>query len=557
MASARFMNRTWGLVMAGWVASSLAVLLGASTAAQASFPIATGSAQGQMSYSAAFDGTNYLVGIQGNAADRHIISAQLVSQSGTLVGSLLSTGHSGGSPRVAFDATRYLLAWTDDETTPQNQVYGQFVTPSGTLVGASFRIGRASGGEEVSDLVFGGGKYLVVWVCRGDEVCTGVHGQLVAPSGALVGPLITFSETAHKEAYAAFDGTNYLVVWTEVDDSPEGDSTVVGRFVSGTGSLLGPAFVVNDSSAPSDNPEAIAFDGTNYLVLWNDEVGGYGTHEWDIFGQLVTPAGALTGPVIPITTAPGTQSFPSVVFGGGTYLVTWIDFTIAIHDLTCDPGEGTCADVYGRFLNRSGAPVGAAFPVVVASDNQLGMVTSFGAGQFLTEWNNGFEDDARDVYGAFFTPPAVTTPTLTPTLTRTPTPTITRTPTTPGACVGDCGRDGTVTVSELITMVNIALGTADAGTCTAGDADGDGEIKISELITAVNYALSGCPLAPEQGCLSSGGTVASATCCASTGDFPNTCAIGVCGCPPDASHSVHVCDCGAGKCFSGRTCVGV
>jgi hypothetical protein len=49
-----------------------------------------------------------------------------------------------------------------------------------------------------------------------------------------------------------------------------------------------------------------------------------------------------------------------------------------------------------------------------------------------------------------------------------------------------------VTVDELLRMVNIALGSADAGTCTAGDADRDSQIKINELITAVGHALTGC-----------------------------------------------------------------
>ena len=59
-------------------------------------------------------------------------------------------------------------------------------------------------------------------------------------------------------------------------------------------------------------------------------------------------------------------------------------------------------------------------------------------------------------------------------------------------CVGDCNEDGQVTVNEIITMANIALGNADISTCFAGDEDGDGEIRISEIITAVNYALNGC-----------------------------------------------------------------
>jgi len=49
-----------------------------------------------------------------------------------------------------------------------------------------------------------------------------------------------------------------------------------------------------------------------------------------------------------------------------------------------------------------------------------------------------------------------------------------------------------VQISELITMVNIALGYADVSTCAAGDANGSGSIEINEIIAAVNKALNGC-----------------------------------------------------------------
>jgi CSLREA domain-containing protein len=63
----------------------------------------------------------------------------------------------------------------------------------------------------------------------------------------------------------------------------------------------------------------------------------------------------------------------------------------------------------------------------------------------------------------------------------------------PGSCHGDCGNDGAVTVNEIITMVNIALGTANVSSCIAGDADGSGDITINEIIAAVNNALTACP----------------------------------------------------------------
>jgi hypothetical protein len=50
-------------------------------------------------------------------------------------------------------------------------------------------------------------------------------------------------------------------------------------------------------------------------------------------------------------------------------------------------------------------------------------------------------------------------------------------------------------------------------------------------------------------CRASGGAVTTQLCCKSASDFPNTCLIGACGCSPDNSKEVKVCDCGEGKCW--------
>jgi hypothetical protein len=60
------------------------------------------------------------------------------------------------------------------------------------------------------------------------------------------------------------------------------------------------------------------------------------------------------------------------------------------------------------------------------------------------------------------------------------------------ACVGDCDGSGDVTVDEILTMVNIALGNTPVTTCEAGDANHDGQITVDEILTAVNNALNGC-----------------------------------------------------------------
>lgn len=62
------------------------------------------------------------------------------------------------------------------------------------------------------------------------------------------------------------------------------------------------------------------------------------------------------------------------------------------------------------------------------------------------------------------------------------------------SCVGDCNCDGEVTIDEIITMVNIALGILDIQDCPSGDANHDGEITVEEIVNAVINALNNCPL---------------------------------------------------------------
>ena len=65
-------------------------------------------------------------------------------------------------------------------------------------------------------------------------------------------------------------------------------------------------------------------------------------------------------------------------------------------------------------------------------------------------------------------------------------------------CPGDCDGDGMVTIDELVTAVNIALGSAGVAACPAADHDQSGAVTIDELVRAVNAALSGCPLEPTR-----------------------------------------------------------
>lgn len=79
------------------------------------------------------------------------------------------------------------------------------------------------------------------------------------------------------------------------------------------------------------------------------------------------------------------------------------------------------------------------------------------------------------------------TPQASPTATLSPL----TTPTSPTGCVGDCDGNGSVTISELISGVGIALGTLPVSACPAFE-NGAGMVDIAQLVKGVANALDGC-----------------------------------------------------------------
>jgi hypothetical protein len=85
---------------------------------------------------------------------------------------------------------------------------------------------------------------------------------------------------------------------------------------------------------------------------------------------------------------------------------------------------------------------------------------------------------------------------------------------TPESCVGDCSGEGQVTIDEILTLVNIALGTVGVSECEAGDDNNDSQITIDEILAAVNAALNGCPVPDVSGTRQRDQTVIVSSTCA-------------------------------------------
>jgi hypothetical protein len=106
------------------------------------------------------------------------------------------------------------------------------------------------------------------------------------------------------------------------------------------------------SAYGTQSSPAVAFGGTNYLVVWEDERINT---DRDIFGARVSAEGEVLDPIsIPICVYPNLQTGVKVAAGDQNYLVVWTDYRNASYDV-----YGARVDFSGNVLDPNGFPISA------------------------------------------------------------------------------------------------------------------------------------------------------------------------------------------------------
>jgi len=297
----------------------------------------------------AFDGTNYFVAWadKRNFASgdyQHDIYGARVSQDDTVLdptGIILSTAANYQLvPSVAFNGTHYLCVWADGRRAgSQDDIYGARVSQDGTVLDPSgIAISTAAYDQNAPSVASDGTNYLVVWHDQRNGYYE-IYGARVNQDGVVLDPSgIAISQQRSLYPAVAFDGTNYMTVWA---DLRFGLWYIYGTRVSQDGVVLDPSGIAIDTSVSCYSAPSIAFDGTNYLVVW--EVYNV-SHE--IFGTRVSQDGVVLDPeFIRISfNHPDAQLEPSVAFDGINYLVVWRDNRIS----------GSGWEIYGARVSQDG-----------------------------------------------------------------------------------------------------------------------------------------------------------------------------------------------------------
>ncbi len=241
--------------------------------------------------------------------------------------------------RVGASDTINLVIWGDSRM-GDFDVYGKRIDREGRLLDAvPILISDAVDFQMHPSVCFGDSHFFVVWQDRRSGSRCDIYGSRVSQAGAVLdfdGIIIANMQYDEQCPAVAFDGTNFLVVWIY-----ETGYKILGARVDQNGILLDtvPINIAPSFATRWDYP-AIAFDGINYLVIWHERRMGL---TCDIYGTRVSPDGVtLDTNYIPIAVAPDSQVYPTAIFDGNNFLVAWQDFRSGNND------------IYGARINGDG-----------------------------------------------------------------------------------------------------------------------------------------------------------------------------------------------------------
>ncbi|HXE74299.1 MAG TPA: hypothetical protein VNN18_01505 [Candidatus Xenobia bacterium] len=332
-------------------------------------PISITAAQGELGGRPAIatDGTNFLV-VWRDPGSGNVRGAR-VSPGGTVLDANgIAIGNGSGPPSVAFDGSNYLVVWEN-----AGEILGARVGTDGSVLDNPAKQITTGANSKVrpTAIAFGGGSYLIGWRDQGD----GIQVARVATDATIVDGPAGFNIGHGFYPWAAYDGSNYIVVWHDNGNGLD----VRGHRIGANGASLG-GFTITAADGDQDH-SSVACSPSNCLVVWHDGPNSF-TPGVGAFAARVASDNSILD-TTPIKVADGAvgQSPVVVTFDGTDYLVVWQEAV---------PVKFRLTDVFGRRVSVAGGVVDqTAVPVATTYGHQVAPKIAYNADTYLVAWNEG------------------------------------------------------------------------------------------------------------------------------------------------------------------------
>ncbi len=289
------------------------------------------------------------------------------------------------SPAVASDGSGWFVAWSGAQANTESRIFGARVTSAGEVLDPTgIPIATSDAQSRQPSVASDGTNYLVTWASSGSWTVPTLHGARIAPDGSVLDPnsiVVTaaltpwFYETPWRGL--AFDGTDWLAVWNSPTlGGPDLTENIYGTRISSAGALRG-SFLISNAAGNQISP-AISCRGPDCFVAWQSPDGIAGAR---VSGGAVLDSGGI---VIAPGSSPPRRS-PEVAWDGSNWVTAWM--TGYYGESTLDLARISTA---GVLLDTTPLSIAAGDDVTVDQSSE----------RALLAWSSSYES-GRQTHAAF------------------------------------------------------------------------------------------------------------------------------------------------------------
>jgi hypothetical protein len=196
----------------------------------------------------------------------------------------------------------------------------------------------------------------------------------------------------------AFNGTDYMVVWQEPFGS---ESDIYGARLNTVGAIVTQRFGISTDSFEETHPD-ISWNGSQYLVVFerrNQGAASTTDRQYDIYGQRVGSVGGLVGSNFAVRAgALGDRQWnkrhPAVTSDALDWFVVWDDNSNAAT-------QGL--DIWGKTISRNGS-IGLATPIALTGVDEIQPALAWNGGSYLVAYTRTFNSSDHDIIGQRVSP---------------------------------------------------------------------------------------------------------------------------------------------------------
>jgi hypothetical protein len=280
---------------------------------------------------------------------------------------------------VASDGERFLVAYeqADDVYAALVELDAAGLPVVLTTIPVSTVVDVGKSHRRLPDVAFDGTHFVVVWTDQRQNQLGDLRAARITTDGVLLDPegiLLLANNLDDYLATIAATPTRWLVTYRS--DVVLGAASLRASTFTTSGQPLASA-TLTAADGLNWGPD-VASDGTNFFVAWQARNGAEG---YNVYGARVSAAG-VAGPAQFLAGAAGDQGQVKVAFGSTTYQVVLTSCQLLYSNGECAGGN---PDILTRRVDQNGNPMGGGY-LATAPTEETTPAIAWNGSRFQTVW---------------------------------------------------------------------------------------------------------------------------------------------------------------------------